>query len=205
MALSVLHAWPQAPQLLASVLGFEQAALQHCVLAPVQAMPQPLQLSGSLFTLVQCLLQQVAPAAEPQSLSTVQFSHVCVAGSQTPRPASSLGQSLSPLQPGTQAAPLQYWPVGQSSGEVEQTAPERSSPPSGAGSIVRQRLFQSLAAGRVAGVQQRRHQTHAAEESNVRREFWWRQNQLRGSNALIHALGVPHHVLGQRFKCGEDP
>src|SRR6478752_1310156 len=66
-ALSVEQTVPQPPQLLASVFGFEQTALQHCVLAPVQAMPQPLQLSGSLFTFVQCLLQQVAPGAEPQS------------------------------------------------------------------------------------------------------------------------------------------
>src|SRR4051812_45372869 len=106
-AFNVEQTVPQAPQLLASVFGFEQAALQHLVLAPVQGMPQPLQLSGSLMTFVQCLLQQVAPGAEPQSALATQSSQVCVDLSQVPRPASVLGQSLSALQPATQLSPSQ--------------------------------------------------------------------------------------------------
>src|SRR5262245_39037748 len=117
-------------------------------------MPQPLQLSGSLLVLVQCLLQQAAPGAEPQSALLTQSSQVCVFVSQLPRPASVLGQSLSALQPGTQVSPSQYEPFGQSSGAVEQATPDRSAkpPPSGPGTSVRSKQICEPAA-RSASVQ----------------------------------------------------
>jgi hypothetical protein len=115
----VLHAFPHWPQLVAVVKGSVHALAQHAVCAPVQALPQPLQLSGSLVVSRHRLLQQALPPrhvpAEQASthapaglhfwpfvqlVSDAQFTHWCRATLQNGALGLSALHSASALQPG---------------------------------------------------------------------------------------------------------